>query len=63
VEIRRLKKLSPKMNVYRLIEMFPGQLIFDRNRLKISKSGMDFSCTLLSEIIDKDTLLRVTGGE
>ncbi|HEY8543175.1 MAG TPA: radical SAM family heme chaperone HemW [Pseudothermotoga sp.] len=63
VEIRRLKKLSPKINVYRLIEMFPGQLIFDRNRLKMSKSGMDFSCTLLSEIIDTDTLLRVTGGE
>lgn len=63
VDIRKLKRTVPQINIHKLIEMFPGQLILDRNRLKMTKSGMDFSCTLLSEIIDKDTLLRVTGGE
>ncbi len=63
VDVYRLKKLLPEIDVHKLVQMFPDQLILDKGKLKMSKSGMDFSCTLLSEIIDKNTLLRVTGGE
>lgn len=63
VKIEKLKEIAPKINLNKLVAMFPDQLVLERDRLRMTEAGMDFSCSLLSEIIDKDTLLRVTGGE
>ncbi|MGB9820796.1 MAG: radical SAM family heme chaperone HemW [Pseudothermotoga sp.] len=63
VEIEKLKELAPTIDVQRLAGMFPAHLILDRGRLRMSKLGMDFSCAVLSEVIDINTLSRVTGGE
>ncbi len=63
VKIEKLKEIVPKINLNELVAMFPDQLVLERDRLRMTEAGMDFSCSLLSEIIDKDTLLRVTGGE
>ncbi len=63
VELEKLEKLKPGIDFRTLVEKFPTELILEHGRLRLSKKGMDFSHTLLSEIMHESVLSGATGGE